>query len=108
MTKEVTNPEKEERFAGLNNAEIVYMYYRLKNYKTVLDKNLEKNAITKQVETSLGIVTSIHQVKPKHVEKFKQTEYYKIASEILDKLTPVVAIIEQCDDSVKKLLKELK
>jgi hypothetical protein len=97
-----------DRFAGLNNAEIVFMYYRLKNYKTVLDKNLEKNAITTQVSTDLGIVTTIKQVKPEHIEKFKQTEYYKIANEILEKLSPVVSIIEQCDDSVMQLLKELK
>jgi hypothetical protein len=99
---------EENRFAGLSNAEIVFMYYRLKNYKTVLDKNLDKNMVTKQVETPLGIATAIREVKPEFVAKFKETEYYKTACDIIEKLTPVVSIIEQCDDSVAKLLEEFK
>jgi hypothetical protein len=99
---------EENRFAGLNNAEIIFMYYRLKNYKTVLDKNLDKNVVSKQVETPLGIATAIKEVKPEYVAKFKETEYYKTACDIIDKLTPVVNIIEQCDDSVTKLLEQFK
>jgi hypothetical protein len=99
---------EENRFAGLNNAEIIFMYYRLKNYKTVLDKNLDKNVVSKQVETPLGIATAIKEVKPEYVAKFKETEYYKTACDIIDKLTPVVNIIEQCDDSVAKLLEQFK
>jgi hypothetical protein len=99
---------EENRFAGLNNAEIIFMYYRLKNYKTVLDKNLDKNVVSKQVETPLGIATAIKEVKPEYVAKFKETEYYKTACDIIEKLTPVVNIIEQCDDSVAKLLEQFK
>jgi hypothetical protein len=106
MTKKKVS--EENRFAGLNNAEIIFMYYRLKNYKTVLDKNLDKNVVSKQVETPLGIATAIKEVKPEYVAKFKETEYYKTACDIIDKLTPVVSIIEQCDDSVAKLLEQLK
>ena len=72
------NASEENRFAGLNNAEIIFMYYRLKNYKTVLDKNLDKNMVSKQVETPLGIATAIKEVKPEYVAKFKETEYYKL------------------------------
>tara|TARA_R110000868_G_scaffold408865_1_gene693049 strand:+ start:602 stop:922 length:321 start_codon:yes stop_codon:yes gene_type:complete len=102
------NASEENRFAGLNNAEIIFMYYRLKNYKTVLDKNLDKNMVSKQVETPLGIATAIKEVKPEFVAKFKETEYYKTACDIIEKLTPVVSIIEQCDDSVAKLLEQFK
>jgi hypothetical protein len=107
MAKKKAEAE-ENRFAGLNNAEIIFMYYRLKNYKTVLDKNLDKNVVSKQVETPLGIATAIKEVKPEYVAKFKETEYYKTACDIIDKLTPVVSIIEQCDDSVAKLLEQFK
>lgn len=99
---------EENRFAGLSNAEIIFMYYRLKNYKTVLDKNLDKNMVSKQIETPLGIATSMREVKPEFVAKFKETEYYKTAGDIIEKLTPVVSIIEQCDDSVAKLLEQFK
>jgi hypothetical protein len=100
--------QTEERFAGLTNAEITFMYYRLKNYLDTLNKNLDKNMISKQVETPLGIATAIKEVKPEYVQKFKQTEYYKTACNIIEKLNPVVSIIEQCDDSVIKVLEEFK
>jgi hypothetical protein len=102
------NSKEEDRFAGLNNAEIIFMYYRLLNYKTVLDKNLDKNVVTKQVDTPMGVATSLKEVKPEFVTKFKQTEYYKTAADIIDKLTPIVKVIEECDDSVKTLLKDFK
>lgn len=98
----------DDRFAGLSNAEITFMYYRLKNYLDTLNKNLDKNMISKQIETPLGIATAIKEVKPEYVQKFKETEYYKTACNIIEKLNPVVSIIEQCDDSVIKLLEEFK
>jgi len=103
MTEQV-----EEKYAGLDNAEIIFMYYRLKNYLDTLNKNLDKNVISKQVETPLGIATAIKEVKPEYVQKFKETDYYKTACNIIEKLTPVVCIIEECDDTVTKLLKEFK
>ena len=103
MTEQV-----EEKYAGLDNAEIIFMYYRLKNYLDTLNKNLDKNVISKQVETPLGIATAIKEVKPEYVQKFKETYYYKTACNIIEKLTPVVCIIEECDDTVTKLLKEFK
>jgi hypothetical protein len=98
----------EDKYAGLSNAEITFMYYRLKNYLDTLNKNLDKNMISKQIETPLGIATAIKEVKPEYVQKFKETEYYKTACNIIEKLTPVVSIIEQCDDSVIKVLEQFK
>ena len=98
----------EERFAGLSNTEITFMYYRLKNYLDTLNKNLDKNMISKQIETPLGVATAIKEVKPEYVQKFKETEYYKTACNIIEKLNPVVSIIEQCDDSVIKVLEQFK
>jgi hypothetical protein len=100
--------EKEEKYAGLDNAEIIFMYYRLKNYLDTLNKNLDKNMISKQVETPLGIATAIKEVKPEYVQKFKETDYYKTACNIIEKLTPVVSIIEECDDTIKQLVSEFK
>jgi len=102
-----TNKQK-EKFAGLNNLEITFLYYRLKNYMYVLDSNLDKNMVSKQVKTAIGITSAIKEVKPEYVKKFRNTEYYKTACEIIEKLTPVVTIIEECDDSVKKVLEEFK
>lgn len=107
MTQQLET-KTEDKYAGLNNVEIVFMYYRLKNYLTVLDKNLDKNIISKQVETPMGIATAIKEVKPAYVKKFRETEYYKTACNIVEKLKPVVEIIEQCDDTVISLIEEFK
>lgn len=104
----IKEEEQDERFAGLSNAEIVFMYYRLKSYMHVLDTNLDKNVVSKQVNTPLGIATAIKEVKPEFVTQFKKTDYYKTACSLMEKLKPVVSVIEECDDSVKQLLKELK
>ncbi len=108
MSQQVEEQTTEERFAGLSNVEITFMYYRLKNYLDTLNKNLDKNLISKQIETPMGIATAIKEVKPEYVEKFKATEYYKTACDIIEKLNPVVSIIEQCDDTVISLLDQLK
>jgi len=107
MTHELEQ-KTEHKYAGLDNTEIIFMYYRLKNYLDTLNKNLDKNVISKQVETPLGIATAIKEVKPEYVQKFKETEYYITACNIVEKLAPVVTIIEQCDDTVADLIKHFK
>ena len=92
----------EKRFADLTNEELVLVYYRLDNYFSTLNKNLEKNVISKQVETP------IKEVPKEHVAKFKESHYYNTLTSIINKLKPVVAIIEECDDTVIKQLEQLK
>jgi hypothetical protein len=98
----------EKRFADLTNEELVLVYYRLDNYFSTLNKNLEKNVISKQVETPMGVATAIKEVPKEHVAKFKESHYYNTLTSIINKLKPVVAIIEECDDTVIKQLEQLK
>jgi CRISPR/Cas system-associated protein Cas7 (RAMP superfamily) len=100
--------EAAEKYAGLDNKEILLVYYRLENYLKVLNKNLEMNVVTKQVETPMGIATAMKEVPKEHVEKFKETEYYITLCEVVNKLKPVVDIITECDDSIKKLVETFK
>jgi hypothetical protein len=99
---------KETRFADLTNEELVLVYYRIDNYFNTLNKNLEKNVISKQVETPMGITTSIKEIPKEHVEQFKKSHYYKTLNNVMKKLKPVIAIIEECDDTVIKKLEQLK
>ncbi len=105
MTQE---SEAAEKYAGLDNKEILLVYYRLDNYLRVLNKNLEMNVVTKQVETPMGIATAMKEVPKEHVEKFKQTEYYQTLCDVVNKLKPIVEIITECDDSIKKLAETFK
>jgi hypothetical protein len=100
--------ETVDKYAGLDNKELVLVYYRLDNYLTTLNKNLDKNVAMKQVETPMGIANAIKEVPKEHVEKFKTTEYYITLCEVVNKLKPIVDIIIECDDSIKKLAETFK
>lgn len=95
------------KYAGLDNKEILLIYYRMNNYLEVLEKNLSKNVVTKQIETPLGIATAIKEVPKEHVEQFKKTEYYKTLCEVVEKLKPIAEIISECDE-YKELVETFK
>ena len=97
-----------EKYAGLTNQELLLVYYRLDNYLKTLNKNLDKNVITKQVETPMGVATAMKQIKPEHVEMFKETTFYNTLCEVVVKLKPIAELIEECDDSLKNLISEFK
>jgi hypothetical protein len=103
-----TQSEAVEKYAGLDNKELVLVYYRLDNYLTTLNKNLDKNVAMKQVETPMGIANAIREVPKEHVEKFKATEYYVTLCQVVSKLKPIVEIIIECDDSIKTLAETFK
>lgn len=106
--KQTSRQTQNDRFAGLSNAEIVFVYHKLNSYLETLNKNLEKNVVTKTVETPMGIATAMRQVSSKHVDKFKATLYYKTACEVVEKLKPIATIIEECDSSIADSIEELK
>lgn len=100
--------EATEKYAGLNNKELLLVYYRLENYLNVLDKNLSMNIVMKQVETPMGIANAMREVPKEHVEIFKETEYYLTLCDVVKKLKPVIDIITECDDSIKQLVETFK
>jgi hypothetical protein len=105
MTQEIESPDK---YAGLDNKELLLVYYRLENYLNVLDKNLAMNVVMKQVETPMGIANAMREVPKEHVDMFKETEYYLTLCNVVKKLKPVIDIITECDDSIKKLVETFK
>ena len=108
MAEELEQTVEDNKFAGLSNAEIVFIYYRLQKYMSNLNINLDKNVMTKIVETPMGMATAMVAVSDENVKKFKESFYYKTAIDTLEKLTPLVKVIEECDDSIKNVLEELK
>ena len=103
-----TKKKEVEKYAGLTNQELLLVYYRLESYLKTMNKNLDKNVITKQVETPMGIATAMKEVKPEHVEMFKETTFYNTLCDIVVKLKPIAELIEECDDSLKNLISEFK
>lgn len=92
----------------VSNAELLMIYLKFKKYNDNLDKNLSKNLISKEVDTPLGKGIAYIDVPADHVEQFKQTEYYKLSHTIVEKLSPLVELLLDCDESLKKLADELR
>jgi len=93
---------------GLTNEELLLIFYRFESYLTTLNNNLDNNRTTKVVNTPLGNATAIVNVPQEHVDKFKKTQYYTLVNSVVDKLKPIVELIEECDPSMKELAKEIK
>jgi len=93
---------------GLTNEEIIMIYYRFEKYLSGLDSNLDKNQISKSIETPVGNGIAIIKVPDEHVKMFKESQYYELLNSIVGKLKPIVSIIEDCDPTMKVLAEEIK
>jgi glutathione synthase/RimK-type ligase-like ATP-grasp enzyme len=100
--------EKLEAYKGLTNEEIIMIYYRFDKYLTGLKTNLDKNMISKNVDTPFGNGIALISVPEEHVEQFRQTQYYGLLNSIVEKLKPIVNLIEECDPTMKELAEEVK
>lgn len=108
MKNEIETPANENQFAGLSNAEIVLIYYRLKHYVNMIDTNLEKGYATKTINSPIGISTSLKSVSKEKIKFFKESLYYKTMKDSLEKLEKVSTLIEECDKDVISIIQQLK
>lgn len=106
---DTNEPVEQERFAGLNNKEILTVYYRFRGYADNLEKQIKNKKLVKIVnEPNSGMALATKNLSDEHIQKFKETEFYQMVYSILDKLAPIVQIIEECDQSVKHLIDEIR
>jgi hypothetical protein len=109
MTTENTTAENtKEKFKGLTNEEIMVIYYRLKRVVDDQDEDLEKNRITRRIDTPIGMANATTIVPEKHIQLFKETQYYKLPKEVIAKLEPIVTLMVEMNDELAKLSEELK
>lgn len=95
-------------YNGLSNDELVMVYYKFKAYLDNMNSNLDKNMVTKPIETPMGTGFMVKEVPKEHVEMFKDSRFYKTLTSIVEKLEPVADLIENCDQGMKDLTKHLK
>lgn len=105
ITTEETSAVK---YGGLDNKEIMLVYYKLKSQTEKLNKNLDAKRIAKSVDTPFGEGVAFIEVPQKHIDMFKETEYYKLLHSVIEKLEPIVQLLEECDSSLKTLADELR
>lgn len=105
ITTEETDAAK---YGGLDNKEIMLVYYKLKSQTDKLNKNLDNKRVAKPIDTPFGEGIAFMEVPQKHIDMFKETEYYKLLNSVIEKLEPIVQLLEECDNSLKQLADELR
>jgi hypothetical protein len=109
MTETNTTPSAEtNKYAGLENKELVFIFYKMREFVTNLDENLSQKKLRKEVETPVGKGVAFISVSDEQVEKFKSSEHYQVMHRVLSKLEPIVEVIEECDESSKEFANDLR
>lgn len=106
MTEETKTVETSP-YAGLTNEEILMIYYRFKSHLEKTNKDLKNKKISKPIETPLGTAVAVSRVKDSHIQKFIDSEYYQLINNVVNKLHPVVELLEECED-YKSIIKQIK
>jgi hypothetical protein len=96
------------KFGGLDNKELLMVFYKMKDVVKNLDENLDKRKIQKVVDTPMGRGVAYIDISQEKVDKFKSSDYYKILHNLVNKLQPIVEVIEDCDASCKSFADELR
>lgn len=87
------------KIQDLSNEEILVVYYRFSKYLDEINKSLEKNMIIKKVEGPGGMIANgIRMIDDEEKENFLSSEFYKTTKNIVDKLKPVVVLIEDLEE----------
>jgi predicted ATPase len=87
------------KIQDLTNEEILVVYYRFQSYLQEIDKSLEKNMLVKKVEGPGGLtVNGIRMIDEKEKQEFLASDFYKTTQKIVEKLKPVVVIIEDLEE----------
>lgn len=103
-----TVQESATKFGGLDNKELMMVFYKMKAFIDNLDENLDKCKMRKEVDTPMGRGVAYIDIPQTHVDKFRSTEYYAVLHSLLKKLQPVVEVIEDCDETCKQFANELR
>jgi hypothetical protein len=107
--KEVDQPEA-IKWGGLNNAQLLKVYFSMKQQQEIIEANLAKNKVLRIVENkSSGLIDfRMVNIPSESVEQFKETEYYKLIGSVVETLAPIVSLLVDCDDALKALSHELR
>jgi|688.fasta_scaffold00087_9 hypothetical protein len=100
------NMDAQEKFAGLDNVEISMIYYRFSQVLKKIDKNIEQGIITKTVNLpgSGARIEAPLPLNDRMKNDLTDSMFYKTVQSIVNKLEPIVEIIEDYDSSIKEKL----
>lgn len=96
------------KIQDLSNEEILVVYYRFSKYLEEVNKSLEKNMIVKKIEGPGGIMANgFRMIDDEEKEKFISSQFYKTTKNIVEKLQPIVVLIEDVEE-MKEFVQTIK
>jgi hypothetical protein len=91
----------------LTNEELLVIYYRFKRYLDKLEQNFKDRRIAEPIETPIGPGVTFREIDSDYIDAFKTSPNYMLAVSLVEKLKPVVDIIEDVPE-MKTLAEELR
>lgn len=95
---------------NLDNKEISCVYYQFKSYLDELDSNLDNGIQTEKItiDTSVAAIHPliVHKITEEEVAAIRSSHFYLTVQSIVDKLKPVVELIEEAEPNIKIQLDE--
>lgn len=98
----------------LNNREISLIFYQFNKHFTEMNEQLDKNMIGEKIKIDMGengppitpIIVSVEKVDNDEVAAIRSSHYYQTIKSLVDKLSPIVEMIEEAEPNIKSDLDE--
>ena len=98
----------------LNNREISLIFYQFNKHFTEMNEQLDKNMIGEKIKIDMGengppitpIIVSVEKVNSDEVAAIRSSHYYQTIKSLVDKLSPIVEMIEEAEPNIKSDLDE--
>jgi hypothetical protein len=102
------------KIKDLNNSEISLVFYQFNKHFTEMNEQLSKNMIAEKVRIDMGengppitpIIVAVEKVDNDEVAAIRSSHYYQTIKSLVDKLSPIVEMIEEAEPHIKESLDE--
>jgi hypothetical protein len=102
------------KIKDLNNSEISLVFYQFNRHFTEMNEQLSKNMIAEKVNIDMGengppitpIIIAVEKVDNDEVAAIRSSHYYQTIKSLVDKLSPIVEMIEEAEPHIKESLDE--
>lgn len=95
---------------SLDNTEISCVYYQFKTYLDDIDNNLNAGIRTEKITLDIDVAeiqpVILVKISSEEVAAIRSSHFYKTVKSIVDKLQPVVELIEEAEPEIKTKLDE--
>jgi len=98
----------------LNNSELSLIFYQFSRHFNEMNEQLGENMIAEKVKIDMGengppitpIIIAVEKIDNDEVAAIRGSHYYQTIKSLVDKLSPIVEMIEEAEPHIKKDLDE--